>query len=76
MLVVDRNIRDLESNRLYERSDRDASLGSADRLSLGRYSLFSEQYLERPPATSRWVSLSATICTWRGIPTIDDPDMD
>ncbi|MEK6912589.1 MAG: hypothetical protein AABX26_01375 [Nanoarchaeota archaeon] len=34
------------------------------------YSTFAEMYLEKP--TEMRVGLTASVCTWRGIPTIDD----
>lgn len=34
------------------------------------YSAFAEMYLERPVEVR--AGFSVTICTWRGIPTIDD----
>ncbi|MBU2496745.1 MAG: hypothetical protein KJ767_01655 [Nanoarchaeota archaeon] len=37
---------------------------------------FSEQFFERPYITKAIVTLTATVCTWGNIPTIDDPDLD
>ncbi len=34
------------------------------------YSTFSEMYLEKPIEVQ--AGFSVTICTWRGIPTVDD----
>jgi len=37
------------------------------------YSLFSEQYLEQPVVSGDYkLTLTPTICTFKGIPTIDD----
>ncbi len=35
-----------------------------------KYSTFAEMYLEKPIDVQ--AGISCTICTWRGIPTIDD----
>ena len=40
------------------------------------YHIFTEQFLEKPYVSGRLPTLSATICTWRGKETIDDPDID
>jgi len=41
------------------------------------YLIFSEQFLEKPYVSPKaWLTLSGTICTWRGKETIDDPDVD
>jgi len=38
-----------------------------------KYSIFAEQYLEKPvDIGTKYLGFSVTICTWRGIPTIDD----
>ncbi|MBI5880640.1 hypothetical protein HZB90_00755 [archaeon] len=37
------------------------------------YSLFCEQYLERPVISEKEkLAISPTACTWRGLPTVDD----
>jgi len=34
------------------------------------YSIFAEMYLEKPVEVQ--AGFSVTVCTWRGIPTVDD----
>ena len=67
--------------RIAEKSDsasasgRNDYLGSREYLGEGvtknaNYSTFSEMYLEKPVEVQ--AGFSVTVCTWRGIPTIDD----
>ena len=39
-----------------------------------QYSIFAEQYLEKPVygGKDESSSITTTVCTWRGVPTIDD----
>lgn len=39
-----------------------------------KYIIFAEQYLEKPVYGGKDESknFSVTVCTWRGIPTVDD----
>ena len=49
--------------------DRDYSVDSL--VQTTQYTTFAEMYLERPVDTQT-AKASCTVCTWRGIPTIDD----
>ena len=55
--------------------ERNEYLGSRECLGEGAlkdtdYSTFAEMYLEKPVDVQ--AGFSVTVCTWRGIPTVDD----
>jgi len=57
-------------------SKRNDYLGSGEYLGKGApkdtgYSTFAEMYLEKPIAVQA-AKITCTVCTWRGVPTIDD----
>lgn len=61
----------LESDKkgalIYDRDDSENSNGH-------RYGIFAEQFLERPAyiPKERKAGFTVTVCTWRGVPTVDD----
>ncbi len=57
-----------------EKNVRESSVMPLDITAMKKYSLFAEQYLEKPIEISEKdrYKFSVTVCTWRSIPTIDD----
>jgi len=56
-------------------SQRNEHLGSGEYFDKGAlkdtgYSTFAEMYLEKPVEVQ--AGITPTVCTWRGVPTIDD----
>ena len=56
-------------------SEREKYMGGRDYSGEGAlkdtgYSAFAEMYLEKPVEVQ--AGFSVTVCTWRGIPTVDD----
>ena len=60
-------IRNMEN--LQEKVGQETAKGSLS--SERKYSTFAEMYLEEP-IYSQGEGITCTMCTWRGIPTIDD----